>query len=732
MYHADVLKILLGVAVLLLATVTMAAELDEAVRNGDVARVRALLQTEPTLLNEKNTEGLTPLNLAAFSGQVAVVEALLDIGADMNIGDNENSQPIHNAAVAGHIPVLELLLARGADIDSRDDNGMTPFLFSCSYRQLAAARFLLDKGADFRATNKNGFPALLYAVIGRNVELAQLLIDNKVDVNQKTIDQGITPLFSAASFGQDEIFRLLIDNGAKINIKNNDGETPLFWALNPFSIEEARLLIEKGADVNARSNFNQTPLHNVAGRGTVAIAQLLLDHGADINAANNNGWVPLTHACWSGPEMVRFLILNGAEVNPPEYKDPDSNCFFRPTTPLHLAARHSDLEVSKILLENGARLNVRNQEGETPLYLAASQGHTDITEYLLEKGAFVGCPENKMNRTELHNAVMNGNSAIVDMLLKKGADVSRVDVFGKTPLDYAFNAGFDKIGYKLLVAGADDAELKNLIDQPNYLARDVQQREAVIWHLGHSGWAVKTQNHLLVFDYWLNPEQPTPEQASLAGGYIVPAELRDFNVEVFVSHGHGDHYHDNIFNWRDSIPDINYILGFRPHGIEEEYTFIGPRDDRTVDDIKVHTLRSTDAGVAFLLEVDGLTIFHAGDHANGHVDLSGAYPVEIDYLAGLNKNIDIAFFGITGCSLGDPVSVKAGIFYAVDKLSPTVLLPMHGGNAFYRYKEFADEFALKNLTTQVVYPTCKGERFFFKNGRMVEGLTDEVQASADE
>ena len=732
MSHMKRKVILWGALFLLLATVVTAAEIDEAITGGDLAGVRSLLEQNPSLLNEKNANGLTPLNLAAYQGKADIVEVLLDMGADMNIGDNENSQPVHNAAVAGHIPVLELLLARGVNIESKDDNGVTPFLFACSYRQLETARYLLDKGADLKATNNNGFQALLYAVIGGNVELVQMLIDRKVDVNQKTDDQGITPLFSAASFGRDEIFRLLIDNGAKINIKDIHGATPLSWALNPFSIEEARLLIEKGADVKARDDFGQTPLHQVAGRGTISVAQLLLDHGADINAVDINGWVPLTNACWAGPEIVKFLILNGAEVNPPEYKDTTTNCFVAPTTPLHLAARDGELEIVKILVENGARINIRNREGETPLYLAASRGRNEVTEYLLDKGAFVSCPENNMNRTGLHNAVINGYTPIVDMLLEKGADVSLADMYGKTPLDYAFNAGFDKIGYKLLVAGADDADLKNLIDQPNLLTRDLLQKEAVIWHLGHSGWAVKTQNHLLVFDYWLNPEQPLPEQASLAGGYIVPAELRDFNVEVFASHGHGDHYNDSIFNWRNSVPDINYVMGFRPRGIEDEYTYIGPRQERDVDDIKIHTLRSTDAGVAFLLEVDGLTIFHAGDHANGRVDLSGAFPGEIDYLAGLNKNIDIAFFGITGCSLGDPVSVKAGIYYAVDKLNPTVLLPMHGGDAFYRYKEFADEFAQKNLNTRVVYPTYKGERFLFKNGQMVEGLTDEVQAAVNE
>ncbi|MDD5424979.1 MAG: ankyrin repeat domain-containing protein [candidate division Zixibacteria bacterium] len=716
----------------MIASNALTGEIDDAINGGDLARVKNLLNQDPSLLNVKFSSGLTPLNLASYRGKTDIVEALLDMGADMNIGDNENSKPMHNAAVGGHLPVIELLLARGADIDNRDDNGITPFLFACNYRQLETARYLIEKGADFKATNNRGWSALLYAVMGGNVELVKLLLEKKVDVNQKSLDEGTTPLFYAVWFGRDDIFRLLIAHGARINMKNNDGDSPLFWAMNDNCIEEAKLLVEKGVRVNERNNYGITVLHNVACRGTVSIAQFLLEQGADINATADHGETPLTLAASENADMVKFLIMNGAEVNPPKYKDQVTGCFMSPMMPVHGAIWSGKLDILKILVENGARINVLDRNGFSPLHHAIIQKNNDIVKYLLAHGAFLNVRDEKYGCTELHIAAVNGNRELVELLINEGSRFDIADNLGKTPADYAFEYGFDKIGYYLLAAGADKSKVKEYIDVPDYLARELQLKEAVVWHLGHSGWAVKTRNHFLIFDYWLRPDKPVPEQASLTGGYIVPAELKDFNVDVFVSHGHNDHYHNNIFFWKDTIAHINYIMGFNPTGIEDEYTLINPREEKTVNDIKVSTLRSTDAGVAFLLEVDGLTIFHAGDHANGNSDLSGAFPLEIDYLAAKGKTIDLAFFGITGCNLGSPESVKAGIYYAVDKLKPVVLLPMHGGDAFYSYKEFADEFEQKILSTRIVYPMARGDRFIYKDGRILEHFTDEVRANTDE
>jgi hypothetical protein len=92
--------------------------------------------------------------------------------------------------------------------------------------------------------------------------------------------------------------------------------------------------------------------------------------------------------------------------------------------------------------------------------------------------------------------------------------------------------------------------------QENTLDRHLRTGEAQIWYLGHSGWAVRTQNHFLIFDYWeamktMPPGEAfvPPDDASLATGYIVPSEIADQNVIVFVSHAHSDHFDPVVLTW---------------------------------------------------------------------------------------------------------------------------------------------------------------------------------------
>jgi len=237
--------------------------------------------------------------------------------------------------------------------------------------------------------------------------------------------------------------------------------------------------------------------------------------------------------------------------------------------------------------------------------------------------------------------------------------------------------------------------------------------EADIWYLGNSGWGIRTKNHFLIFDYFEGAAKP--DVPSLANGHIDPAELANLNVVVFASHEHGDHYDTPIFNWRGAIPHITYVLGHRPTD-QAGYAYIPPRTDQRVGDLHVRTIRATDAGVGYLIDVDGLVILHAGDHANGVAGLNSAYTDEIDYLASLGRSIDMAFLPITGCSLGTPESVKEGVYYALDRLSPRVFVPQHAGNASFAYREFADNARKAGYTLKIPCADNRGDCFVYKDG----------------
>jgi L-ascorbate metabolism protein UlaG (beta-lactamase superfamily) len=99
----------------------------------------------------------------------------------------------------------------------------------------------------------------------------------------------------------------------------------------------------------------------------------------------------------------------------------------------------------------------------------------------------------------------------------------------------------------LVILGLFQQNGNGFTDSP-YLKEALNDGEAYIWYLGHTGWAVKTKNHLLIFDYvWVPRSSDIPENPSLSDGYIDPAEIKDCSVFVFVSHSHGDHFDPAIF-----------------------------------------------------------------------------------------------------------------------------------------------------------------------------------------
>lgn len=160
-----------------------------------------------------------------------------------------------------------------------------------------------------------------------------------------------------------------------------------------------------------------------------------------------------------------------------------------------------------------------------------------------------------------------------------------------------------------------------------------------VTYIGHSGFSVELESHILLFDYY---EGTMPE--------FDPAK----KLLVFASHSHPDHFNREILKLADVYPDVEYIF---PKDIRiakkeqrESEHFMRKRDEITVGDTKVKSLRSTDEGVAFLVRCEDRIIYHAGDLNWWHWEeeddaynrmMRGDYQKEIETLAG--EKIDLAF-----------------------------------------------------------------------------------------
>ena len=238
---------------------------------------------------------------------------------------------------------------------------------------------------------------------------------------------------------------------------------------------------------------------------------------------------------------------------------------------------------------------------------------------------------------------------------------------------------------------------------------------AEIWYLYHSGFAAKTPSHFLIFDYY--KDTPFGPDRGLAGGVIDPEEIMDLDVLVFSSHKHGDHFSSKIFAWEKKIKNIKYILScdIRSPKMPADALSVSPGKTYTVSGAKIKTLRSTDAGVAFLIEVDGLTIYHAGDlnwwHWEGEPErdnllMAKNYKEQINSMKGMH--IDIAFVPL------DPRLEKQylrGLDYLMQTADVKAVFPMHFWDDFSAMSWLQKDPCAASYLNKVKLITRRGQKF---------------------
>jgi len=685
-------KLMVICLVLGLALGAAAATIHQAAIEGNLDQVKALLEGNPDLLNAKDSEGKTALHQAVYNGQEDVAEYLIDRGADLNARSNQNSVPLNGAAFYGHNNAVKLLIDRGADINAANNAGYTPLLSGTAAGHFEIVKMLIAAGAD-----KN----------------ARLNLDNA------------NALLVAGFSGNNVLIEYFLSQGFDINSTNNENEGLLHYAAFGTNIELIERLINNGVDVNAKSTKNVVPLHYAALGCQLEVVTYLLNSGADVNIADDEGETPLHEAMIgafrdttnSAIEIVKLLVEHGADINKQTTQG---------TTPIFWAIYGDKPDLMEYLLSVGADINLSNSNGLSPLHESITRGKAEYVVMLVQNGARNDIKDTHYGFTPLHQAALNGNIEIVKAVLPCVKDINVKDNEGHTPVYYAAKYGHKSVAELLKAKGAKEKGLEENYGYSQYLVKDVKDKEAVLWYLGHCGWGIKTKNHFLIFDYWEREANVT--QPGLANGHILPDELKGQNVKLFVSHEHQDHYDSGIFKWQESLKNLTYIFGFHPEDLPEDarmnyngqkYEYIEPHETRIIDGVEITPIRANDAGEGFLVKVDGLNIYHAGDHAGWLEGQRDGFTGEIDFLAGKTKSVDFAFVNVTGCHVQDTVALAEGTFYTIDKLAPKVIVPTHGIDREYVYKEYAEKIHAKNPELEVLCPDRRGDRFMYKDDQIM-------------
>ncbi|MGH0119707.1 UNVERIFIED_CONTAM: hypothetical protein FKN15_058660 [Acipenser sinensis] len=489
-------------------------ELFEACRNGDVERVKKLIN--PENVNSRDTAGRksTPLHFAAGFGRKDVVDYLLQNGANVHARDDGGLISLHNACSFGHAEVVNLLLRRGADPNSRDNWNYTPLHEAAIKGKIDVCIVLLQHGADPTIRNTDGKTSfdlaepsaksvltgeykkdeLLESARGGNEEKMMALL-TPLNVNCHASDgRKSTPLHLAAGYNRVKIVQLLLQHGADVQAKDKGGgnEEKMMALLTPLNV-----------NCHASDGRKSTPLHLAAGYNRVKIVQLLLQHGADVQAKDKGDLVPLHNACSYGHyEVTELLVKHGACVNAVDLWQ---------FTSLHEAASKNRVEVCSLLLSYGADPTLLNCHNKSALDLAPThqlrerlayefEGHTllqasretdvalikkhitldivnfkhpqthetalhcaatspypkrkQVCELLLRKGANVN-EKTKDFLTPLHMASEKSHNDVVEVLLKHEAKVNALDHLGQTALHRAAHCGHLQTIRLLLNSGCD-------------------------------------------------------------------------------------------------------------------------------------------------------------------------------------------------------------------------------------------------------------------------------------
>jgi len=735
-----------------------ATPLHTAIDSVNVAAVDSLLKAVPDLRDTPNEAGAPPLLYAARRGSLPIVSRLIEAGADPRATDAANGgNAVHWAAEGGNCETLDYCISLGLDIQSPDRAAFTPLMRAASRGHKDAFHLLVARGARLEIGTDLNNGVMAQAAGGGNAEIAQFLLDKGFDVNARSPNMsapihvavwqqkpemvkfllahgarlqgvrnryGSTPMHSAAARNDTAMAAILLANGCSVDdTSTQDHSTALHMAAVAGSMDMVRFLISRGADVNRLDRGGGTPFASAVAGNERAAAEYLLEHGAIIDPTAcperfpcaERISSPLHRAAMESPQMVEFLLEKGANPN-----SRDSNG----GTPLSHSVWSDSLRCMELLLQSGANPDGADSSGHTPLQRATILGRGPQVRLLLQSGANPNLGD-RDGITPLHISAVAGYDTLTEVLLAGGADVNAKDARGHRPLYYAQYHGHERLA-DLLKSKGGKGGLKSVESDQSLLSRELKDGEAIVWYLNHSGWTIRTKNHVLIFDYF--PFEPPIADASLMNGRINPQELRDLDLSVFVSHEHGDHAHPMILSWSESNPSIRYFFGVPPERWDRpesnppadlQYTLCRPGETISQDGIEIRPVKSDiDQGCGFLVSVDGLTIFHPGDAVDTSRTTPSPYTRTIDSLASVAQSVDLFFFPIRGCGFPDLEAVTKGIDYTISTLKPRVALPMHARNVEYELRDYVREAKQRKANANYYCVRQPGDRFLYSKGKV--------------
>jgi ankyrin repeat protein len=219
----------------------MSQDFFSAITQGDVAKVKELLKTDPQLARAKDEKGVSAILKATYYGKKEVAATLLATGIELTIFE---------AAATGQTEWVRTLVKQDAALaNTFAPDGFAPLSLAVFFGHQETVEALLVAGAEVNVATRETMKVtpLHSAAAARQLAIARVLIAHGAKVNAGQAESGFTPLHEAAGNGDIEFAKLLLAHGAEINAKMTDGKTPLAFAISRSQTEMVTFLRERGA-----------------------------------------------------------------------------------------------------------------------------------------------------------------------------------------------------------------------------------------------------------------------------------------------------------------------------------------------------------------------------------------------------------------------------------------------------------------------------------------------------
>jgi ankyrin repeat protein len=428
------------------------------------------------------------LLIASKNGDISQVNKLLDVNADVNTYDADNTTPLYYAIRNGHLNVARTLLSKKHTLKTLNLLRKTTHSYSSGreYTQLAGREYTQ--------------PVLILAIQNGYLDIAKLLLKLGVDPNLRGIDivtwgtwqtkhvhegrweryrvyrretyKGNTALMEASELliskdeehNLTEVLKLLVKNGADLTATNdhyyNHGYTAFMLASKTGNLPAVKFFIKEAKLNGDKEMHGWTALMEAIDKEHPHIVEFLLMNGANVNASGKKG-TPLMIAVSkynSDPKIVKLLMRWGADPNIRQKKLDITSLGFEGlgSTPLFYAYHNRKFNIIKEMIDGNLDLE-SSLNGETLLTTAVKSYNDDsikIAKLLVNSGADFNAP-NMNGYTPFVLASEKGSLELIELMKKKGADVNARDEWGNTALIMASMNGHLSVVKFLLNDGAD-------------------------------------------------------------------------------------------------------------------------------------------------------------------------------------------------------------------------------------------------------------------------------------